>query len=45
MLLAEGAEPVGDVVADEALEDQDEVHAPVADALLERVEQRGLGSS
>ena len=43
VLLAEGAEPLGDVVADEALEDQDEVHAVVADAPLEGVEHRGLG--
>src|SRR4051794_14595858 len=37
LLLAEGAEPLGDVVADKALQDQDEPHPMVADPTLERV--------
>src|SRR6185312_13079362 len=40
---AEWPEPLGDVVADEALEDQDQVDPVVPDALLERVEDGGLG--
>ena len=45
VLLAERAEPLGDVVADEALEDQDEVDPVVADPLLEESSIAGLASS
>src|SRR6516162_8499340 len=43
VLLAEGSEPLGHVMLDEALENEHEVDAAVADPLLERVEHGGLG--
>src|SRR5690606_696494 len=43
LLLAEWADRVGEVVADKLLEDQDEVHAAVADPLGQRVQQRWAG--
>src|SRR4051794_2027998 len=43
MLLAERPEPLGDMVADEALEDQDQVDPPIANPPLDGVEQDRAG--